>query len=288
MTGNLDIAAGTFTLDGSGRDDDGRALLLHLEGTITNHPPSADFGSDRAVECTSPSTTPVTLDGRASTDVDPGDAITHFQWFENLVRHEPDEPDVDVPLDVGIGVGSTLTTLASLGDHSYELHAYDRDLGSGMIRQHVRVADTTPPSLSVEPASVCLWPPNHKFALFTLGKELKFATTDACDQNLQVWIDSVVSNEPPVGGGSGNTDPDVIFGTQSACVRSERAGSGAGRNYTVTVKARDAACNVTTKAVNVVVPHDMSGHPGCERAVGMEMPDARCLTGPPIPPCVPH
>jgi hypothetical protein len=162
---------------------------------------------------------------------------------------------------------------------------YDQSLASDMATERIKVIDTTPPKLSVD-GGVCLWPPNHAFALFTLGNELSFNVSDSCDASPRVWIDSVVSNEPALAQGSGNTTPDVVFGTQAACVRAERAGPGAGRSYTVAIKARDFACNTTTRYVNIVVPHDMSGHPDCQPATGLDVPDARCDAGVPLLPCV--
>lgn len=275
FTGLFDPAHHHFVLEGRGRNTNGQGVFLHLEGSIDNHPPMAVTGPDFSVECTSPTTTSILLDAGASYDSDPGDSISYYQWF-------------DAAADAGVSNQSTAVVRAAVGQHTYELHVYDQDLGSDMARQTIKVVDTTPPTLAVAPASVCLWPPNHAFALFTLGKELQYAVSDTCDANAEVWIDSVVSNEATVGGASGNTSPDVIVGTQAACVRSERAGVGLGRNYTVTVKARDTSCNVTTRTVQVVVPHDMSGHPGCQRAVGMDLPDVRCLDGAPTTPCVAH
>ena len=69
---------------------------------------------------------------------------------------------------------------------------------------------------------------------------------------------NVVSNQPPLDDGSGNANPDVVFGTGAFCIRAERDGlSSSPREYTVTLVASDASGNFS-KPYDVVisVPHD--------------------------------
>ena len=47
-----------------------------------------------------------------------------------------------------------------------------------------------------------------------------------------------------------------ITGNLTARLRAERTGGGSGRTYTLTIKTRDAAGNVTTGTATVFVPHD--------------------------------
>jgi hypothetical protein len=70
----------------------------------------------------------------------------------------------------------------------------------------------------------------------------------------------VESNEPVDGIGDGNTAPDwVINGPHSVKVRSERAGPGIGRTYTIRVQVLDVSTNSAEGTVRVFVPHDR-GH----------------------------
>ena len=153
-------------------------------------------------------------------------------------------------------IEATQTALATLGLHRYDLHVYDADWASDRETFSVKVQDTTPPELDVSVSPVCLWPPNHEFQLFKLGRELTYGLRDACDAEPQVKIVSVTSDEPADAQGSGSTGPDVRFGATTACVRAERSGTGSGRSYTVELEARDASGNVSRKSVKVVVPHD--------------------------------
>lgn len=260
MTGTFDADARSFSMDGQGQGPEGKAVRFHLRGRVVNVPPVANPGPDRVVECSSPKATPVVLDGRASSDPD-GQPIAHYQWFEGAV---------------GLGNEATQTALATLGQHRYELHVYDADWASDRESFSVSVQDTTPPDLDVSVSPVCLWPPNHEFALFKLGKELSFRLSDACDAGPEVKIISVKSDEPTHAPGSGSTDPDVRFGPTTACIRAERTGTGVGRNYTVELEARDASGNVARKSVRVFVPHDGSGQPGCQKALGLDALSDAC------------
>ncbi|WP_309895153.1 hypothetical protein [Archangium sp.] len=260
LTGAFEPDARTFSMDGHGQGPEGKAVRFHLRGDVVNVPPVANPGPDRVVECTSPKGTPVTLDGRASSDPD-GQPIAHHQWFEGAV---------------GLGNEATQTALATLGPHRYDLHVYDANWASDRETLSVNVQDTTPPDLGVSVAPVCLWPPNHRFALFKLGKQLSVGLSDACDAEPEVKIISVKSDEPADAPGSGSTDPDVRFGPTTACVRAERTGTGVGRHYTVELEARDDSGNVSRNSVRVFVPHDASGQPGCQKALGLDELSEAC------------
>lgn len=275
LRGSVDYAAGIFSLDGAGRNADGRGVVFHLEGHIMNRPPSADPGPDRVVECESPTTTSVTLTGAASSDGDPGDSITHYQWFSG---------------SAGLANQVSVTVGAPLGDNRYRLHVYDKDLASNSREQSIQVVDTTPPQFSLDRDEWCLWPPNHAFALFNLGQEITYTATDRCDAQAPtvslVKVESCVlgptgAEECGVGEavdslGSGSTSPDVRFGTSAGCVRSERTGSGSGRVYRATIQALDSHNNAVRRQIRIIVPHDISGHPNCIRAQGVDETDARC------------
>lgn len=247
-----------LVLDVAGRDPEGRGVILHVQGRVANHPPVANAGPDFAVECNSPQGSVVTLDAGASSDPD-DDPIRHYQWFEG-----PEGRSIDRATQV----------LASKGTHVYNLHVYDSELSSGKDELIVNVVDTTPPDLTIaEPT--CLWPPNHAFARFSLA-EIALNVADRCDPTPHLRIVSVTANEGPAAPGSGNTLPDVVFGPTTACVRSERSGTGAGREYTVVVEARDASGNAVMRGFIIRLAHDRSAQVTCRRADGLDAPDETC------------
>jgi len=117
----------------------------------------------------------------------------------------------------------------------------------------VTVRDTTGPaftSLTASPTS--LWPANHKMVAVTLTA----AATDIASAPVTFKILSATSSEPDNGLGDGDTAGDIaITGAMTLNLRAERSGNGPGRVYTITVEARDAVGNTSTRTVTVSVPH---------------------------------
>ena len=96
-----------------------------------------------------------------------------------------------------------------------------------------------------------LWPPNHKLVPVAIN----YTVSDDCDA-APVCSLSVSSNEGD-GGGSGNTSPDSqVVNAHAVDLRAERAGTGGGRVYTVTINCIDSLPLSSSKAVTVTVPHD--------------------------------
>lgn len=115
----------------------------------------------------------------------------------------------------------------------------------------VTVRDTTAPTItSVSTNAPTLWPPNHKMVAVTVS-----ATATDLVGVASLKIIGVTSNEPDNGLGDGDTANDIeITGNLTVNLRAERSGNGNGRIYTITVEAKDAAGNASTKTVTVLVP----------------------------------
>jgi hypothetical protein len=118
----------------------------------------------------------------------------------------------------------------------------------------VNLVDTTPPVMSaVVPTVSWLWPPNHQ--LETVG--LRFTVRD--NSGSAACSTGVVSNEPVNGTGDGDTAPDwLVNDATSVRLRVERAGTGAGRVYRITVTCRDASGNAASRSTSVSVPKSKS------------------------------
>ena len=117
-----------------------------------------------------------------------------------------------------------------------------------------------PPLLTVSGNPALLWPPNHRMVPIRISWQV----ADVCTATPVVVLTSAASNEPDdaPGDGDGDTTGDISgadLGTPDAEVwlRSERAGTGTGRTYTLVYQAADEAGNMTQGAVQVQVPHDM-------------------------------
>ncbi len=239
----------------------------YLFSSSSNAPPQANAGEDQTAECSSPAGTPVTLDGSGSSDPD-GDELT-YTWHEN------GNPE---PIATGV---SPVVTLA-LGSHTLILTVDDGNGGTDTDEVIVTVEDTTPPTITLQPA-ITLWPPNHKYASLSIA-QMVASVSDACTGTLPlsgVRIAAVSSDEPEDApdavctiddplhvcyNGDGSTTNDVVIASDCGSVqlRKERAASGNGRVYTINVEVSDEHGNVATAAFKAAVPHDQSGNPAVE------------------------
>ena len=142
-------------------------------------------------------------------------------------------------------VGS-YTVLATIVDDRY----------AGSATDTLRIVDTTPPvitQLVATPAT--LWPANHKMVPVNLSAT---ATDDVGPVTLRII--SATSNDPDQGLGDGDKPNDIeITGALQLNLRAERSDRGSGRTYTITVEAKDAAGNASSKPVTVFVPKNQSG-----------------------------
>ena len=154
----------------------------------------------------------------------------------------------EVPVTFSIPPGSTFP----LGTTVVTATAVDGSENTATGTFNVTVRDTRPPVIQSLTASPnLLWPPNHQMVAVTLTAQVQ----DVGDPTPQTSIVLVTSNEPVNGTGDGDTAPDwVITGPLTVNLRSERAGGGNGRAYTITVRSRDRFGNTSTRTVKVYVP----------------------------------
>jgi hypothetical protein len=222
-------------------EDADTAVGVDLTGTIINEPPTASTAATaRSVECTSPTTTDVTLDGSASSD--PENNIVLFAWHRDsrVGAEVGGDPVVHVTQPLGVTQPYVLAVVDALGQASEDTTA-------------VTVVDTTAPAITgVTAAPASLAPPaNHRMVPVTVTT----TAADGCGA-ATCAIASVTSNEPVNSGGDGDTGPDwQITGPTTVSLRAERSGIGTGRVYTVTVRCADPSGNASTRTTTVTVPH---------------------------------
>jgi HYR domain-containing protein len=180
------------------------------------------------VECTSPSGAVVTYSATAS-DNCPGVGT----------------PSCAPPSGSTFPVGST----------PFTCNVTDGSGNANSCSSAVKVQDTTPPIItSVSASPNELWPPNH----IMVPIRVSVLAHDTCDPNPVCAVSAISSNQPPLGGGSGNFSPDYqITGPLTVSVRAERDGTKmAGRTYTITINCKDASGNTSLPATTTVfVPH---------------------------------
>jgi hypothetical protein len=155
--------------------------------------------------------------------------------------------DLTVPVSCTPPSGS----LFPVGTTTVQCVATDAHHNSSTASFTVTVTPALPPPVVVRLTPGVLWPPNHKMVHIAVAVQTAPGAT--CS------ILSVASNEPIDGTGDGDTAPDWIFGGMKLQLRSERAGTGTGRVYTVTVQCRGTDGAVGTGTATAVCPHDMSG-----------------------------
>lgn len=248
-----------------------------MTGFVANRGPQPDFALAPTAECNVHGGARIAVDGSNSTDPDGTDGtddIVSYQWFVDGLPG---------------GRGATHTILVPLGTHEVMLRVKDKaDHIVDRIRT-VTVSDSTPPSIAdfVYTGPVCLWPPNHDYAVLELARDFSALVSDACDPTPTFTINEASSDQPDDGLGDGTTQGDVVLHPDRVCLRTERSGNVlAGRAYSVHLVATDAHGNSADPVVTIRVPHDAS-EGGCARmkvqeGVGQDSPRCQPAVASPV------
>jgi uncharacterized protein (TIGR03382 family) len=154
------------------------------------------------------------------------------------------------------------TVSLPVGSNVLEFVVADEHQHSRASVVQIDVNDTTAPTVSdfQYTGPTCLWPPNHKYAVLRVGRDFQASVSDACDDDPTLTITGVTSSQPDNAIGDGSTYRDAVVFADRICLRSERQGQDPdGREYTVVVRAVDAAGNHTeTFTTSIRVAHDQS------------------------------
>ena len=120
---------------------------------------------------------------------------------------------------------------------------------------------THQPSLGACPT---LWPPNHRYADFTVPETGATATSICGIASIRFASCSSSQPENTTGTGDGNTTRDCVYSDDTVSMRAERDGacSPTGRVYETTLVALDVCGNVmTSNPIDVGVYHDRGNSP---------------------------
>jgi uncharacterized protein (TIGR03382 family) len=225
------------------------SIEFGLHGIVTNFSPTVSLPSAMTIPCGNS----VQIDADIN-DIDGGGNEVDTVWFVDGAFAQRGS--------------TTLSTSLSPGSHDILIRVVDGSGGYAEASTTLHVAaDTTPPTVVTEPASICIWPPNHKNVVFT-SDDVSVIVTDNCDPSPVVTFLDGTSSQPDNGVGDGNTSNDLVVRPDSVCVRAERQGTQSDqRTYGVRVVATDASGNASapTEALVVDVPHDQ--RPGNECAL---------------------
>ena len=178
-------------------------------------------------------------------------------YFDGILQGSVPTAEFDVnplmqsmPLQLGIDQDAFWYPINGMLD---EVRVYNRDLAAAEVEQLFEcTVDNQPPVIDAVIATPnLLWPPDHRLVPVAVG----VSVTDNCDPTPICRIATVTSNEPEDGLGDGDTAPDwIITGDLTLDLRAERAGSGVGRIYTITISCADASGNASEAAALVTVP----------------------------------
>lgn len=217
-----------------------------VRGLLTNRPPVASIAGGGVVECDSPVGTHAVL---RSTSTDPDGNVNSVTWHSGASAFGPN-----------LGNGETLPTLVPLGSSTTVSVVVSDSRGQlDIASTSLTSVDTSPPTISgsLYLGPRCLRPPNHKWIVLRLDRELRALLTDRCDSNPMLRITGVRSDQPENSTGDGNTAPDTFRAPDRVCLRAERRGEeNDGRHYFISVLARDRAGNEADPTIEIVVDHD--------------------------------
>ena len=132
----------------------------------------------------------------------------------------------------------------------------------------MNVVDNNEPVINLNGQSPSLWSPNHVYHTFSVA-DFVTSVSDSCETSLgisAVVISKVTSDELEDSIGDGSTINDIVIAgdCRSVQLRSERAGGGNGRVYTITFKVVDASGNSSTATATVTVPQSQASGPAID------------------------
>ena len=133
-------------------------------------------------------------------------------------------------------------------------------LVGGPLLANTGFASSPPICTEATPSVMVVFPPSRQFIDVDIN-----GVTDPDGDPITIIIYSIYQDEPVVGPGSGNFQPDGVgIGTSTASVRAERKGGDNGRVYSIGFEATDDSGNTCSGQVQVSVPPNGSGAPAVD------------------------
>ena len=152
---------------------------------------------------------------------------------------------------------STSTQLTAQGSYNVGLRAIDNAGNISALATAAFGIDVTPPAVSVSANPSSLWPPNGKMVPVTVSGTIKDSLSGVNPSTATFAVVDeygMVQPSGPVNLGHGGSYSFTVL------LQASRNGNDKnGRQYTITVSARDLAGNLGSAAAIVTVPHDQ-GH----------------------------
>jgi len=222
--------------------------------TITNNGP--DAAESVTVADMLPGATTFISCGATGGGVCSGAGNNRSVTFASLAPGASATITIVVNMKCSVADGAIVSNTATISSATFDSEQ------SNNTATNATTVSNPPPTITLNP-SISLWPPNHQYHTVTVAQMVQ-SVSDNCPISIDdVVIELVTSDEPDDALGEGNTSDDIAIGAdcRSVQLRAERAGTGDGRVYTVTLLLRDSGGAVTRAYFEVSVPHSQNGVP---------------------------
>jgi hypothetical protein len=231
----------------------GTGALMTDTATVTwvNAPPVCDAGGPYTVVVET-DTAYVILDAGSSSDAE-NDSL-RFHWVIGCGETIIDDDSSAAPL---LMITGECLCVDSFAVELTVSDGYDGTTCSSVVR----IDDRRPPIITMRDEPLLMWPPNHKYREITPDMMIVSAE-DACGVPIDIFsavIVEITSDEPEDDTGDGRTVDDIRVDCPNvAYLRSERAGGGNGRVYTIVYRIVADNGVAAEGAATAIVPHDSS------------------------------
>jgi hypothetical protein len=153
--------------------------------------------------------------------------------------------------------GSASTQISGAGTNSVGLRALDNAGNVSPLATAAVNIDLTPPAVSVSASPSSLWPPNGKMVPVTVSGSVADILSGVDPSTAAFAVVDEYGSVQPTGPVSLGPRGSYSF---TVLLQASRNGNDMdGRQYTITISAKDLAGNVGSAATIVTVPHDQ-GH----------------------------
>lgn len=209
--------------------------------TVGNNGPSA--AQDVVVTNNLPAQTTFVSCGATGGGSCGGNGNSRTVAFPSLAAGASETLTMMVNVNCPVANGTSITNAATVSSPTD-----DPDSDNNAVVTSVTASNPAPIISNVSANPAQLWPPNHAMANVTVN----YTVADNCGPSANTL--SVISNEPINGTGDGDIAPDwQVVDDHHVLLRAERAGSGGGRIYTISILSVDSAGNTSSASVNVGV-----------------------------------